>query len=74
MTKIICTKNVLGGKNRISGTRISIDIVYNYLKDENIEQIYKDYPHLNKNQVKIALDYLDKKLHCAKDKVDLAPV
>ena len=70
MAKIICTKTILGGKERISGTRISVDLVYNYVKDDNINKIYKDYPHLNKNQVKTALDHLDKKLHQTKEQVD----
>ncbi len=73
MTKIISSKNVLGGRKRISGTRISVDLVYNYSRDGNIERIYVDYPHLKKSQVKSALDYLDKKIHNAKEKVDLAP-
>lgn len=73
MAKIICTKTILGGKERISGTRISVDLIYNYVKDNNIDQIYKDYPHLNRDQVKTALDYLDKKLRYAKERVDLAP-
>lgn len=73
MDKIVATKGVLGGKKRISGTRISVDLIYNYVIDNNIDQIYIDYPHLNKNQVKTALDYLDKKLHYAKDRVDFVP-
>jgi uncharacterized protein (DUF433 family) len=73
MTKIICTKGVLGGKERISGTRISVDLVYNYIKDDNITQIYSDYPHLKKDQIKVAVDYLDDKVHLAKEKVGLAP-
>jgi len=72
MARIVSSKNVLGGKKRISGTRISVDLVYNYLNDGNIEQIYTDYPHLKKNQVKSALDYLDNKVHRAKEKIDLA--
>lgn len=73
MTKIISSKNVLGGRKRISGTRISVDLVYNYFRDGNINQIYTDYPHLKKDQVKSALDYLDKKLHSAKEQLDPAP-
>lgn len=73
MTKVICTKNVLGGKKRISGTRISVDLVYNYIKDGNIDQIYHDYPHLKRDQVNSALDYLDDKVHVAKERVGLVP-
>lgn len=73
MAKIICSKNVLGGKKRISGTRISIDLIYNYVKTDNIDQIYKDYPHLRKDQIKSALEYFDKKVHHAKEMVDLSP-
>jgi len=73
MAKIISSKNVLGGRQRIAGTRISVDLVYNYFRDDNIKQIYVDYPHLKKDQVESALDYLDKKLHSAKEQVDPAP-
>jgi len=72
MTKIISSKNVLGGRKRISGTRIFVDLVYNYFRDGNIEQIYTDYPHLRKDQIKSALDYLDEKLHDAKENIDFA--
>ena len=67
MAKIICTKTILGGKERISGTRISVDLIYNYVKDNNIDQIYKDYPHLNKNQVKIC----SSKVYCWYSLADL---
>lgn len=73
MAKIICTKNVLGGKARISGTRISVDLIYNYIKDNNIDQIYKDYPHLKKDHVASAVEYLDSKVHLAKERVGLTP-
>lgn len=73
MAKIIRSKNVLGGKKRISGTRISVDLVYNYIKDDNIDQIYRDYPHLHKDQIRSVLEYFDKKVHHAKEIVDLSP-
>ncbi|MCL5407527.1 MAG: DUF433 domain-containing protein [Patescibacteria group bacterium] len=73
MAKIICTKNILGGKKRISGTRISFDIVYNYIIDDNIDQIYKDYPHLKREQVRTALNYFDEKIRYAKERVDYLP-
>lgn len=73
MAKIICSKNVLGGKKRISGTRISFDIIYNYIIDDNIDQIYKDYPHLKRNQVRSAIDYFDRKINRAKERVDCLP-
>ncbi len=69
MTKITCSKNVLGGKERIAGTRISVDLIYNYIKDDNIDQLRKDYPHLKKDQIKSALDHFDKKIHQAKERV-----
>jgi len=69
MAKIISTKTILGGKKRISGTRISVDLIYNYIKDNNIDQISVDYPHLNKDQIKAAIDHIDNKVHLAKEKI-----
>ena len=71
MAKITCAKNILGGKKRISSTRISVDLIYNYIKDDNIDQIRKDYPHLKRDQVKSALEYFDKKIHHAKEQVEI---
>lgn len=59
MTSIVQTSQILGGRKRISGTRISVDLIYNYVYDNNIKKIQKDYPHLSKTQVKTALDYID---------------
>lgn len=73
MTKITCSKNVLGGKKRISGTRISVDLIYNYIKDDNIDQLRKDYPHLTKDQIESALEHFDKKIHHAKERVGFLP-
>lgn len=73
MSHITSTKTVLGGKKRIAGTRISVDLIYNYVKDNNIDQIPRDYPHLEKNHIKAALDYLDRQVHSAKEYVDTTP-
>ena len=62
MTKITNSKTILGGKPRISGTRISVDVVANYLTHGyGIKEIRADYPHLSKNQIVVALKYLEKK-------------
>lgn len=66
MVGIESSRAVLGGKDRIAGTRISVDLVYNYVKDNNIKQIFTDYPHLTEKQVSYALDYLDKRIDLAK--------
>lgn len=73
MAKITCSNNVLGGKERISGTRISVDLIYNYVKDDNIDQIRQDYPHLKKDQIKSVLDHFDKKVHQAEERVGCLP-
>lgn len=69
MVGISCTEDVLWGKPRIAGTRISVDLVYSYINDGRIDQIYRDYPHLTQKQVLNAINYLDKKVHQAKEKV-----
>lgn len=70
MTKVISTKNILGGKKRISGTRISVDLVASYLTNGNgVKDIKESYPHLTNKQIFIALEYLDNKIH--KEKIKL---
>lgn len=68
MAKIISTKSTLGGKKRIAGTRISVDVIYNYVKDNAVDRISQDYPHLKRNQIQAALDYLDRQVHKSKEK------
>lgn len=62
MAAIIKSKGVLGGKLRISGTRISLDTIGDYLThDYGISDIRRDYPHLSTDQIKTALSYIEKK-------------
>lgn len=60
MPRIVSTPTVLGGKKRISGTRISVDIIYTYLKDNNLPQLRLDYPHLNEDRIQTALRYIQR--------------
>lgn len=54
-------KRILGGKPRIPGTRISIDIISAYISsDKGIDEIKRDYPHLSDEQIAFALNYLEK--------------
>lgn len=62
MTKIVQSKTILGGKARISGTRISVDVVGNYITNGlGVAEIRKDYPHLSDNQIKTALSYIKRR-------------
>ena len=63
MTAIVNSKGILGGKPRISGTRMSVDVISNYLTHGyGTKEIKKDYPHLTDDQIIAAFDYLDKKV------------
>lgn len=69
---IISTKGFLGGKPRIRGTRMSVDVINSYLSSGcDVEDIKKDYPHLTKKQIKAAMDYLDDKLHKERNKLEI---
>ena len=62
MTAIKITKGVLGGKPRISGTRISVDVIGGYLSHGyGIKEIKQDYPHLSDDEIDVALSYIEKK-------------
>ena len=56
MVAIVSTKGTLGGKRRIDGTRISVDLVYMYLKDKKLKQFRRDYPHITDEQIQAAID------------------
>lgn len=60
MPRIVSTPTILGGKQRISGTRISVDIVYTYLKDNNLKQLKEDYPHLTDDRIETALRHIQR--------------
>ncbi len=63
MIEIVTTKTILGGKPRISGTRISVDVIADYITaGYGIEEIMRDYPHLTKKQVLTALSYIGKRV------------
>jgi len=62
MTAIIKSKGVLGGKPRISGTRMSVNVISDYLTHGyGVKEIKRDYPHLTDGQIDVALIYLEKK-------------
>jgi uncharacterized protein (DUF433 family) len=72
MSTIVSTKSVLGGKPRISGTRISIDVIADYISaGYGVRQIRGDYPHLTKEQIDSALSYIEKRV--AQERVRLEP-
>jgi len=72
MPKIVSTKTILGGKPRIAGTRISIDVIGDYINaGYGVKQIRKDYPHLTKEQINSALTYIEKR--AAQERVRLEP-
>lgn len=56
--RIVSTPDTLGGKKRIAGTRISVDLIYNYVRANKINQIKKDYPHLTREQIDAARRYV----------------
>ena len=50
--------NVLGGKPRIRGTRISAELVLSRLGEGwTIEQLIEAYPHITRDQIEACLTY-----------------
>ncbi len=71
MTKIVSTKGILGGKPRISGTRISVDLISSYIAcGYNVKEIKKSYPHLTNDQINSALKYIAKRATDERIKVE----
>lgn len=56
--KIISDSRILGGKPIISGTRISVELIMNFLgAGMSVENILKEYTELRKFEVLAAIDY-----------------
>ncbi len=72
MAAIVTTKDTLGGKRRIAGTRISVDLVYTYLKDRKLKEFHRDYPHISDEQIKAAIDDVVRTLKQQRDRLDTA--
>lgn len=55
---IVTTPDVLRGKPRIKGTRISVSLILGYLASGNtVEEIIQEFPDLIKEQIHACLDY-----------------
>lgn len=56
--KIISDSKILDGKPVIAGTRISVELIMNFLSaGMNVEDILSEYTELKKNEVLAAIDY-----------------
>jgi uncharacterized protein (DUF433 family) len=55
---IISDKNILGGKPVIKGTRISVDLILEWIAGgATIDKIAESYPHLDKEGIREAILY-----------------
>lgn len=56
--RIIADPNILAGKPIIAGTRISVQLILEKIRDGwTIEDLLDDYPHLTQEQIVTALAY-----------------
>ena len=57
-TLIISTPGICGGRPRIAGTRMSVmSIAIDYNAGMTVEEILREFPHLNLGQIYAALTY-----------------
>ena len=57
-THVTFDKNILGGKPIIKGTRISVELILEWLAGgATVDQIIESYPHLKKEAVQEAILY-----------------
>ncbi len=55
---ITSTPDILRGKPRIKGTRISVSLVLGYLASgQTQDEIIQEFPDLSKSQIAACLDY-----------------
>ncbi len=56
--KIISDSRILGGKPIIAGTRISVELIMNFLgAGMSVKDILSEYTELKKNEVLAAIDF-----------------
>ena len=56
--RIVTNPNILVGKPIIKGTRISVELVLDYLsQDLNLDEFFAAYPHLSRDDVRSVLAY-----------------
>ncbi|HEX6818377.1 MAG TPA: DUF433 domain-containing protein [Ktedonobacterales bacterium] len=56
--RIITDPAILAGKPIIAGTRISVQLLLEKMRDGwTIDDLLDDYPHLTREQITAALDY-----------------
>jgi uncharacterized protein (DUF433 family) len=54
---ITANPEILGGKPIIKGTRISVDLILEWLATGSVEDILKNFPHLNRKAINEAILY-----------------
>lgn len=68
---IVSQKDIFGGKLIIKGTRISVDLIGDYINaGKSVEDIKKDYPNLSDKEIKSALDYIIEKTRSERTKLE----
>jgi len=62
MSKIVKTEDTLHGKPRVEGTRIGVRTLYELhtLRDMSFEEIAEQYPSITVEDVKTAVEYVQK--------------
>ena len=61
--RVVFNKNILGGKPRIAGTRISIELIMDMLAGGwKTSEILKEYPTLKGDDVRAAIEYAAEKV------------
>jgi len=71
MNNIVSKKNIFGGKLIIKGTRISVDLIGDYLNSgKSVKDIKRDYPILSDKEIMSALDYIIQKTKSERTKLE----
>lgn len=69
--KIVSDPKILGGKPVIAGTRISVELIMNFLGARmSMDDILKEYPELKKAEVLAAIEYVSRLI--PKTKIDIS--
>lgn len=60
-SKVVSDPRILGGKPVIAGTRISVELIMNFLAaGMSVDEIVAEYPELKRSEVVAAIEYATK--------------
>ena len=59
---VVVDKDIAGGTPVFKGTRVAIQILFDYLEDDSLEEFLKGFPSVSKKQAEAVIELAAEKL------------